>query len=136
MRLFTVLLDYVSRAHEIEIRLSSVVRPSVCGIDYLRSYCMDCLQILFVASPGQYAKTFFLFLGGEKNIFDIFYDYFSFSLTWDIMGAKMSKRYSSNNRSRKCSNFFFNFLHNGPHKITLGIEILKIKIFTNFFRFR
>ncbi len=28
------LLDYVSRAHEIEIR-PSVVRPSVCGIDYL-----------------------------------------------------------------------------------------------------
>ncbi len=29
------LLDYVSRAHEIEIRPSSVRRPSVCGIDYL-----------------------------------------------------------------------------------------------------
>ncbi len=36
---FLALLDYVSRAHEIEIRPSSVVRPSVrpsvCGIDYL-----------------------------------------------------------------------------------------------------
>ncbi len=31
---FLALLDYVSRAHEIEIRPSSV-RPSVCGIDYL-----------------------------------------------------------------------------------------------------
>ncbi len=36
---FLALLDYVSRAHEIKIRPSSVVRqsvrPSVCGIDYL-----------------------------------------------------------------------------------------------------
>ncbi len=38
---FLALLDYVSRAHQIEIRPSSVVRrpsvvrPSVCGIDYL-----------------------------------------------------------------------------------------------------
>ncbi len=31
---FLAVLDYVSRAHEIEIRPSSV-RPSVCGIDYL-----------------------------------------------------------------------------------------------------
>ncbi len=29
---FLALLDYVSRAHEIEIRLSSVVRPSVASI--------------------------------------------------------------------------------------------------------
>ncbi len=61
------LLDYVSRAHEIEIRPSSVVRrpsirPSVCGIDYLWSYCMDFFQILVVASPGPYAQTFFFFL--------------------------------------------------------------------------
>ncbi len=32
---FLAMLDYVSRAHEIEIRPSSVRRPSVCGIDYL-----------------------------------------------------------------------------------------------------
>ncbi len=33
---FLALLDYVSRAHEIENRPSSVVVcPSVCGIDYL-----------------------------------------------------------------------------------------------------
>ncbi len=33
---FLALLDYVSRAHEIEIRPSSVVCPSsVCGIHYL-----------------------------------------------------------------------------------------------------
>ncbi len=33
---FLALLDYVGRAHEIEIHPSSVVRrPSVCGIDYI-----------------------------------------------------------------------------------------------------
>ncbi len=32
---FLALFDYVSRAHEIEIRRPSVRRPSVCGIDYL-----------------------------------------------------------------------------------------------------
>ncbi len=39
---FLALFDYVSRAHEIEIRpASGVRRPSVCGSDYLWSYCMD-----------------------------------------------------------------------------------------------
>ncbi len=66
---FLALLDYVSRAHEIEIHLSSVVRhlssvvcrPSVRGIDYLWSYCMDFFQISVVASPGTYAQTFTFF---------------------------------------------------------------------------
>ncbi len=62
---FLALLDYVSRAHEIEIRPSSVhpssVRPSVA------SYCMDFFQILVVASPGPYAQTFLSCL--EKKIF-------------------------------------------------------------------
>ncbi len=55
---FLALLDYVSRGHEIEIRPSAVVHPSVCGIDYIWSYCMDCFQISVVASPGPYAQTF------------------------------------------------------------------------------
>ncbi len=50
------LLDYVSRAHEIEIRASSV-----CCIDYLWSYCMDFFQILVVASPGPYMPRRFCF---------------------------------------------------------------------------
>ena len=37
------------------------------------------------------------------------------------------------NRSRKLSNFFLNFLLNGPHKTTFGIfEILKIEFLMNF----
>ena len=58
------LLDYVSRAHEIEIC------PSTCGIDYLWSYCMDFFPILVVASPGPYAW--------KKNFFEFFYEYCRF----------------------------------------------------------
>ncbi len=64
-----------------ELMKSKFVRrlPSVCGIDYLWSYCMDFFQILVVASPGPYAQTFFYLF-----IYFVFvsYDYFSFSLTW------------------------------------------------------
>ncbi len=116
-------------------RNSSVVRLSVCGIDYLWSYCMDFFQILVVASPGPYAQTFFSFL--KKKKFWIFYKYFSFSLTWDPMGAKISKRYSSYKSQPKVFKLFLNFLPNGPHKRMFGIfEILKIEILTNFIRFR
>ncbi len=49
-------------------RSSSALRPSsVCGIDYLWSYCMDFFQILVVASPGPYLQMFFSFL--KKNFF-------------------------------------------------------------------
>ncbi len=67
----------------------------------------------------------------------IFYEYFSFSLTWDPMGAKISKRYSSYKSQPKTFKLFLNFLPSGPHKTTFGIfEILKIEILMNFFRFR
>ncbi len=65
-----------------------VRRPSVCSIDYLWSYCMDFFQILAVASPRPYAQTFCLSFG-------FFYEYFSFSFTWDSMEAKISKCYFS-----------------------------------------
>ncbi len=55
---FLALLDNVSKADEIEIRPSSC-RPSICGIVYLWSYCMDFFQILVVASTWPYAQTFF-----------------------------------------------------------------------------
>ena len=56
-------------SHEIEIRLSYVARPSVCGIDYLWTRCMDFFQILVVASIGPYAPTFFEFLKNEMDFF-------------------------------------------------------------------
>ncbi len=71
-------------------RNSSVVRPSVCGIDYHWSYCMDFFHILVVASHGPYAQTFFFFFIFEEKKF-FFYEYFSFSLTWDPMGAHVNE---------------------------------------------
>ncbi len=97
------LLDYVNRAHEIAIR------PSVCGIDYLWSYCMDCVQILVVTSPGPYAQNCFSFLKKKK----------SFSLTWDPMEAKTSKRYSSLKSLLSPFKLFLNFLLSGPDKSTV-----------------
>ena len=79
------LLDYVSRDNEIEIHPSSV-RPSLCGIDYLWSYCMDFFQILVVASLGSYAQKF-LYIFFQIFFFDFFYEYCLFSLTWDPMGV-------------------------------------------------
>ncbi len=96
-----------------------VRRPSVCGIDYLSTLCTDFFQILVVASPGPYAQTFFSFL--KKLKISIFYEYFSFSLTWDPTGAKISKRYSSYNSQPKVFKLFLNFLPNSPHKTTFGI---------------
>ncbi len=66
----------------------------------------------------------------------IFYEYFSFSLTWDPMGAKISKRYSSYKLQPNVFKLFLNFLPNCPHKTTFGIfEILKIEILMIFFSF-
>ncbi len=102
---FLALLDYVSRAHEIEIRPSSVVRPSVrrpssvCGIDYLWSYCMDCLQISVVASPGPYAQTFFF------HFWRIFF--------FNFLG------------------FFFDFVNMGPYGSQNFKTLLLFKIFQN-----
>ncbi len=66
------LLDYSwtmsAEPHEIAIR------PSVSGIDYLWTYCMDFFQSLVVASSGPYSRTlesmffvFFLFLTNILN---------------------------------------------------------------------
>ncbi len=60
----------------------------------------------------------------------------SFSLTWDPMGAKISKRYSSYKSQPKAFKLFLNFLLNGPHKTAFGIfKILKIEILMIFFVF-
>ncbi len=45
-----------------------VRRPSICGIDYLWSYCMDFCQILVVASPGPYARRFFFSFLKKKSL--------------------------------------------------------------------
>ena len=51
---------------------------------------MDFFQILAVASPSQYARTFFEFLE-KKNVFEIFSKHFSFSLNTGPYGSKIFK---------------------------------------------
>ncbi len=124
---FLALLDYVSRAHEIAICPSSVVRPSVRQ-SVLQLSLHGFLSNFSCVSPGQYARAFFDFFKRK---------HFFFSLTWDPMGAKISKRYFFYKSQPKVFNLFLNFLPNGPHNTMFGIfEILKIKILTNFIRFR
>ena len=114
---FIPLLDYVRRAHEIEIRPSSHRRPlSVCGIDYLCSF----LSNFSSCFPQAICLDIFL-------IFFYVLRIFSFSLTWDPMGAKISKRYSYKSQQK-----VFNY----PYKTTFRIfEILKIENFNGFFLF-
>ncbi len=64
-------------------------------------------------------------------------EFYSFSLTWDPMGVKISKYYYAYKSQPKAFKLVRNFLPNGPHKTTFGIfEILKIEILMNFIRFR
>ncbi len=130
VHLVLALLDYVSRAHEIAIRPSSITRTIISETNAQIAFKFW-LLVPLSHMPGH----FFEFL--KKKFFLIFYECFSFSLTWDPMGAKISKRYSSYKSQPKVFKLFLNFLPNGGHKTTFGIfEILKIEILTNFIRFR
>ncbi len=71
----------------------------------------------------------------EKKVSGNFLRIFFISLTWDPVGAKVSKRdpYKSQPKVFK----LLNFLPNGPHKTTFGtFEIFKIEILTLWGGFR
>ncbi len=134
--IFLALLDYVSRAHGIKIRPSSVVRRlssvvrlwhrlslkllhgflSNFGCSFPRSICPDVL----------FFEIFF---------FLIFYEYFSFSLTWDPVGAKTSKRYSSLRPRLNPFKLFLNFWMVLTKVLFWFFEILSFWSFTIFFVF-
>ncbi len=87
---FLALLNFVSKA---TVRPASV-RPSVvCKLKFLGNRWIDPGQILWVAPSPPYLQTIFFFF--QNFQFSNFYDFFSFSLTWDPMRAKISKRYST-----------------------------------------
>ncbi len=79
------------------------------------------------------AESFQIFLkyllsGPHKNAFGIFEilnwnfnEFYSFSLTWDLMGAKISKRYSSYKSQPNVLKLVLNVSPNGPHKTTVWI---------------
>ena len=176
--IFLALLDYVSRAHEVAICPSPVVRPSMSqlSLNFMHGFLSN-LSCGFPCIFGK--KMFFLFIflgiffifvnmgpygrqdfktvlllqitaesfeayndfpnGPHKNTFGIFENWnfnelYSFSLTWDPMGVKISTRYSSYKSQLKVFKLLLNFLPNGPHKITFEIfEILKIEMLMIFF---
>ncbi len=130
-----VRLDCVSRAHEIEIRPLPFVRPSSVHLWHRlsRNLLHEFLSNFSCCFPWAiYMPEPFLNFR-RKNVFGIFYKYFSISLTclWDPMGATNSKRYSSYKSQLKLFKNFLIFLLNGHHKLRLGIEML-----TKIFRFR
>ena len=80
--------------------------------------------------PWAIRSEFFLIF--KKILKGIFYEYFSFSLTWNSMRAKASKRYSF----KSVLNFFkllMNFLLNGRHKS--NVLDFEFAIFNDFFSF-
>ncbi len=85
--------NFVRRLSSVVCRPSSVVRPSVCGIDYLWSYCMYFFQILVVASPGPYAQTFFTFL--KKKNKQTFSDFLRIFFVFVNMGPYGSKTFKT-----------------------------------------
>ncbi len=73
---------------------NSAVRPSVVRkLRVIGNCCMDPDQSLWETPSPPYHQTFFFFFKMFK--FSIFRILFSLSLTWDPMGAKMSKCHSS-----------------------------------------
>ncbi len=93
---------------------ASVVRK----LRFLGNCRMDSDQILWEATYPPYLQTFFFFFQNFK--FSNFHDFFSFSLTWEPMGAKIAKRYSYH----KSLLNFLKLLLNGslqyPHKVTFS----------------
>ncbi len=78
-------------------------------------------KLLLNFLPNGPHKTTFGILEILKN--EILMICFSFSLTCDAMGAKISKRYSSYKLHPKAFKPFLNFLLNSTHKTAFGILI-------------
>ena len=72
--------------------------------------------LLYFLPNGPHETTFGIF-----EMLKIFNDFFSFSLTFDPMGAKIAKRYSSYKSQVKAFKLFLNILPNGAHKTTFEI---------------
>ncbi len=95
---------YVSRAHASMSQL-------------YQNILSNFLSNFICCFSGRMAQTFLNFL---KMLFSNFSGFFfSFSLTWDPMKAKPSKRYSSFKSLLDLFNLFLNFLLSGPHKSTV-----------------
>ena len=97
--------------------------------------------ILLLQITAESFQTFLVFFSqcsSQKCIWDFWNlenrylnAFYSFSLTWDPMGVKNSKRYSYKSQP-KLMKLVLNFPPNGPHKIAFGVfEILSFRFFSN-----
>ena len=92
-------------------------------------------------NPFKFFLNFLLSCPHKSSVLDfwnfeflIFHNFFLLSLTWDPMGAKMPKHYSSLKSLLNPFILFLNFLLSCPHKSTvLDFEILSFWFFTIFF---
>ncbi len=110
--LLTFSSDYVSRAHEIEIRPSSVRLWHRLFLKLLHAFLSNIgCGFRWTICPD----VFFVFFWFLNFFFDIFNEYFWFSLTWEI-----SERYFYKSQP-KVFKLVLNFLPNDPHKTKFGI---------------
>ncbi len=127
-------LDYVSRAYEIEM---SVRRPSAIRLSSVRPFVSPLSLNLMQEFLSKFSCCFpwairfhvfylyFIFFLKKQTHFP-FLPFFFFSLSWGPTGAKISKRYSYKTQPK----LFLYFLPNGSHKLRLGF--LKFEILTIF----
>ncbi len=93
---------------------------------------MDCFHILVIASHGPCGRRFFELLKKNGGIF--YFEHFSFSLTWDSMGAKIKNITPPSNHFWFFFKLFLKFLLTGPHKTTvLDFWNFEFTIFHDFF---
>ncbi len=117
--LFLALLDYVSRAHEINIRPSSVVPSSVVRLWHRLSLKLlhGLLSNFSCGFPWAICPAFF-FMFEKKFVFDFLQIFFLF-VNMGPYGSQNFKRYSSLKSVLNLFNFFLKFLLSGPHKSTV-----------------
>ena len=108
------------------VRHPSSVRPSVASIISEAIPWMS-FKFLVVVSLGHMPRRFLNFW--KKKIF---YECFSFSLTWDPIGAKTSKRYSSLKSLLNPFKPFLNFFSVVLTKAVLNVWNFEFLIFQDF----
>ncbi len=133
MLLISALLDYVSRAHEIEIRLLSVCRPSMSQLS--RNLIHKFLSKFHLWLLLDYLQRHFFIFKKNGVVVDFLRIFFVF-VNMGPYGSENFKMLLPYKSLLKAFKLFLNILSNGPHKTTVWVlEILKIEILMIFFRF-
>ena len=118
-RLLLALLDFVSTATVVaqaSVVRPSVVRPSVRVLSPVSQKPPHGSRPNFMESYLPYLQTLFFFFS-KFLIFKFLLFYISFSATWDIMGANISKRYFSHSFGPISTNFMITRLVMGGYRL-------------------